>query len=193
VHFAEAASKALIQTENASFDQKAPIFDKSFLKSSESRTLRLVQTASKALARGADEKSGKYMEFKLYLSEFLKEHGFYSQPIQPFHGNRFNILFENAASVFFLSEHMTEFFTGLQTNNLLKSVLFDLKVPLFVAGTKALGLVRRLITVPLWCLIEDKQMHILEMNLVYSKLVDFLEYSTENLSDFMKGKAHSFY
>ena len=192
VHFAEAAPKALIQTENASFDEKAPILDKRFLKSSESGTLRLVRTASKALARGADEKSGKYMEFKLYLSEFLKEHGFYSLPLQPFRGNRFNILFENAASVFFLSEHMTEFLTGLQTNNLLKSVLFDLKVPLLLAGTKALGLVSRLITVPLWCLIEDKQMHILEMNLVYSKLVDFLEYSTENLSDFMKGKAHSF-
>lgn len=192
VHFAEAASRALIHTENASFDEKAPILDKRFLKSSESGTLRLVRTASKALARGADEKSGKYMEFKLYLSEFLKEHGFYSLPLQPFRGNRFNILFENAASVFFLSEQMTEFLTGLQTNNLLKSVLFDLKVPLFVAGTKALGLVSRLITVPLWCLIEDKQIHILEMNLVYSKLVDYLEYSTENLSDFMKGKAHSF-
>ena len=87
---------------------------------------------------------------------------------------------------------MTDVLTGLQTNNLFKSVLFDLKLPLFVAGTKALGLVSRLITVPLWCLIEDKQIHILEMNLVYSKLVDFIEYSTENLSNFMKGKAHSF-
>jgi hypothetical protein len=162
------------------------------LKSSESGTLRLVRTASTAFALGADEKCGKYMKFKLYLSEFLKEHDFYSLLLQPFRGNRFKILFENAASVFFLSEHLTEVLTGLQTNNLFKSVLFDLKLPLFVVGTKALGLVSRLITVPLWCLIEGKQIHILEMNLVYSKLVDFIEYSTENLSNFMKGKAHSF-
>ena len=89
---------------------------------------------------------------------------------------------------------MTDILTGVQSNNLLKSVLHDLKVPQFLAGTKALGLISRLITGPLWCLIEDKQIHILDMNRIYSKLVDFLERecSPENLIEFMEGKAFPF-
>ena len=74
-----------------------------------------------------------------------------------FRGNRLIILFENGASVFFMSGKMT----GVQSNSLLKSVLHDLKVPQFLAGTKALGLLSRIITEPLWCLIEDKQINIL--------------------------------
>ena len=60
-----------------------------------------------------------------------------------FRGNRFIILFENGASVFFLSGKMTDFLTGVQSNSLLKSGLHDLKVQQFLAGTKALGLISR--------------------------------------------------
>lgn len=104
VHFAETTSKALLEVENGYFDTNTPIFDKSFRKTCESGTLRLVRTASKAFSRGADEKSGLYSDFKLYAHTFLKENGFHGLPLQEFRGNMFNILFENAAGVFFLSK-----------------------------------------------------------------------------------------
>ena len=58
VHFAETSSKALVKVENEIFNNSIPIKDPSFKKSSESGTTRLVRTACKAFARGADEKSG---------------------------------------------------------------------------------------------------------------------------------------
>jgi len=91
-------SSFLIETENGFFENKPPIFDRNALKLSESGTLRLIRTASKALARGTDEKSGKYCDFKMYSKDFLQENGYYTLPLQPFRGNRFNLLFENAAT-----------------------------------------------------------------------------------------------
>lgn len=59
-HCAELANKCLIQVDCGFFDGKAPIFDALFRKSSESVAFRLVRVAPKALARGADERSGKF-------------------------------------------------------------------------------------------------------------------------------------
>lgn len=57
-----------------------------------------------------------------------------------------------------------------------------------MAGAKALGLVSRIVTRPLWSLIEDRNVHILEMNSSYSKLTDFLNAAATNIPDFMTGK-----
>ena len=115
------------------------------------------------------------------------ENNLHSLPLQPFHGNRFNILFESAAGLFFLHEKVEEFLAGHQSNNLLKFVPFDLKVQEYLAGVKALGLISRLITGPLWCLLEDKTIHIFVMNKHYLQLVTFLEDTVENIESFMTG------
>ncbi len=78
---------------------------------------------------------------------------------------------------------MQEFLTGINTNKLLKSVLHDLNIPDYLAGTKALGLVSRLLTGPLWCFIEDKNMHILDMNEHYSTFLQCLEESSQKVTD----------
>jgi hypothetical protein len=82
-------------------------------------------------------------------------------PLQPLRGNRFNILFSNAGHVYFLRNKMQEFLekTSL-SNGLLQSVLKDLKTPFFIAGCKALGLISKLITTPLWNVIENKNVSI---------------------------------
>ena len=80
---------------------------------------------------------------------------------------------------------MCQFLEGNSSNNLLKSVLHDIKVPDFVAGVKALGLVSRLVTGPLWCLLEDKTVHVLDMNENYLRLVNFLADASANLPEFM--------
>ena len=65
---------------------------------------------------------------------------------------------------------MILYLEGNNTNALLKAVLEDLKTPKFVAGFKALGLISCLITTPLWSMIEDKTINIVDMNGKYTEL-----------------------
>ena len=142
VHLAETASAALLETEKESFDDDPPIMDKFFRKPKEPGTTRLVRTACKAVAEGGDEKSGCHGSFLEYFRPTLEQDGFRGRlPITPFRGNRFTILFENAGSVFYLSEHIQSYLEGGATNKLLKAVLHDIKLPEYLAGAKALGLV----------------------------------------------------
>ena len=50
-----------------------------------------------------------------------------------------------------------------------------MQVPEFIASCKALGLVNKIITGPLWRVIESKDVSILDMNSRYQLLVDRLE------------------
>jgi len=70
-------------------------------------------------------------------------------PIERLRGNRFNILFSNAAGVYFLISKLKEFLQRNDTNRLLKSVKFDINKHEYGTGCKALGLIAFLITVPL--------------------------------------------
>ena len=176
------------ETDKVFFGDNQPIANKSFLKANESGTARLVQTACKTFARGADEKNGIHAPFQAHIRSFLDENKMKSIPLVPYPGNRFNILFENAGNVSFLSPHMTEFLQGYQNNMLLTAVLKYLNVPEYLAGCKALGLVSKLITVPLWCQIEDCDTHIMDMDNIYHQVVEYISSSEDKLDEFMNGK-----
>ena len=95
-----------------------------------------------------------------YVKDDLKRLGFHALPLERFRGNRFNILFSNAARVYFLAPYVQEYLQGGHQNRLLQSVKHDINVPEYLAGCKALGLVSELITKPLWGLIENKNVHV---------------------------------
>ena len=149
VHMADTCSKTLVESDNATFDE-APILDKTFKKANESGSVRLVRTCCKAFAKGADEKNGQFQQFSTYVQVMLKENGLNSIPLEPFRGNRFNILFRNAGAVFFLKEEIKRFLDLESSNRLLAAVKHDINTPEYLAGCKALGLISELITVPLW-------------------------------------------
>ena len=131
-------------------------------KTNEAATVRLVRTSCKAFAAGADEKSGVYGQFRIFAKEFLHHHHLHSLPIIPFRGSRLNILFDNAAGMFFLREQMLQFLQPFGAENrLTKVVLCDIQVPELLASCKALGLVGRLVTQPLWSVIEKKDVNVL--------------------------------
>ncbi|XP_060557311.1 uncharacterized protein LOC132717769 [Ruditapes philippinarum] len=84
---------------------------------------------------------------------------------------------------------MKSFFECVGTNNnLQRSILFDLKVPEFIAGTKALSYISKFITCPLWSVLEDKTVSITDMNSKYLQVVTFLEDAIENIDQFMAGE-----
>ena len=102
VHLAEVASSAAVEAENGFLGEQLPIMDGSFLKTKEPGATRPIRTACKVAAQGGDGKSGCHGTFLEYTRPKLRDDGFHSLPSEPFRGSRFNILFQNAASVFFL-------------------------------------------------------------------------------------------
>ena len=124
----------------------------------------------------------------MFAKEFLHRHHLHSLPIIPSRGSRFNILFDNAARTFFLREQMLQFLQQFGAENrLIKAVLCDIQVPELLASCKALGLVERLVTQPLWSVIEKKDVNVLDMNSKYKQLLDFCSTVNDNMDNFMKG------
>lgn len=157
-----------------------------FTKKSESPIIRCVRTACKLFARGADEKNGCFAEFSSYLEDHNKKN-----ILTAFKHNRFNVLFYDGGAVFYLRNEIQEFIDKVHgmPNTLVSAVYFDLKEPWCVAGAKALGLISKLLTAPLWRLLEDPKVHIAEMSQVFTELVMFLQdYSSDDrVASFMNG------
>ena len=134
-------------------------------------TERLVRTACKAFHHRGSQQAGSSLLFRTYL----KKEGIAKIPLAQFVGNRFNILFYDAAGVYYLRNHMQHFIEsvhGVEANRLLQAVLSDLKSQLYVSGCRALGLIDKLVTGPLWRKIQDSSTSVLDMGPVYCELVE---------------------
>ena len=174
VGMADTTSITLLHWENAHFDSTVgSIRTGAGFPSSESGVVRLITITCKAMGRHGSEQSGVYQLF----TTFLKSNNIKHNPLSPFKGNRFNILFYDAGVVFYLSSLIKKFLLDVwQTpKRLLKAVLDDIQIPEYLAGCKALGLVNKLITGPLWRVIESKNESILDMNVRYRRLLECLE------------------
>ena len=149
-----------------------------------SGTVRLIRTACKAFEKRGDEKSGYPLQFNTYLNQ----NGVEKNPLIHFRGNRFNVVFANGARVFYLHKHIVNFLTNsLGTpNRLLKAVLDDASCKLYIAGCKALGLIDKHITGPLWRILESN-IHILDLPHYYNKLLQFIQ-QCRDMSGFMTGE-----
>ena len=124
VHMAEVASSAAVEADNGFLGEQLPIMNGSLLKAKEPGATRLIRTACKAAAQGGDEKSGCHGTFLEYMRPKLRDNGFHSLPLEPF-----NILFQNAASVFFLHDDLTIFLRANAMNRLLKAACLTWKCP----------------------------------------------------------------
>ena len=172
VNMAENVTEALKLFENANGTSD-----------NESGTVRLVRTACKAFQRRACEKSGCPLQF----SSYLKQQGFDSNPLINFRGNRYNVLFANGGRVYQLNEHIVNFLKKVwgTPNRLLQAVLNDAKSNLNIAGCRALGLIDKHITGPLWHIMESG-IHILDIPNNYKVLHTFVQ--NDDVSGFMTGE-----
>ena len=152
--------------------------------SSESGTQRLVRTACKALHKRGSEQAGCPVQF----STFLRGKGITKVPLASFVGNRFNIIFYDAAGIYYLHSEILEFLEVHGTSNrLLCSVQAHLHVPEFVAGCKALGLIDKLVTGPLWRTLEESSISILDMSAHYSEMLEMFERWSVDASSLLAG------
>ena len=111
-------------------------------------------------------------------------------PLASFRGNRFNIVFYDAGALFYIAPLVQKFFKEVwQTpNQLLKAVSADLSIHEYVAGCKALGIVNKVITGPLWRVLECKDITILDMNQRFKTLLSCLNDWSVNASSVIAGE-----
>ncbi|XP_070207979.1 uncharacterized protein [Littorina saxatilis] len=195
VNFAEVSEKVLKRFEDADDDQPQVEENK---RPNEGKTVRLVRQASKCFARGGDEKSGCYQDFRSYMMERDEaEEGLaktkVAKLLAPFRGNRFNILFFNAEVVFFIHKEIRDFFSRVQlpSNGLQKAVSESIQNDVIIATLKALGLCSKLVTSPFWRALEEKG-SIEDANSIYAKLHDFLREAKGDASDVLTGTLSPF-
>ena len=113
----------------------------------ESGALRLIRTVCKSVQHRGCEKSGRMVTFEI----FMEERNITRLPIYQFLGNRFNILFLNGDGVYFLFDHLINFFDQIELDNRsLVAAYCDLKVLTFRAGCRVLRLIEKLVTGTLW-------------------------------------------
>lgn len=74
-------------------------------------------------------------------------------------------------------------------NQLLRAVFNDIQVPEYLAGCKALGLVNKIITGPLWRVLESSDVSILEMNKYFQTLLTCLDSWSKDTSEIVAGTA----
>ena len=179
VNMAETVSESLklFEKDHNSMEDTQP-------NDSESGTIRLVRTVCKAFERRGNEKSGYPLQFNIYLDK----HGIEYNPLIHFRGNRFNVIFANGGRVYYLHQHIVNFLTNVwgTPNRLLKSVLEDASKDVNVAGCKALGLINKHITGPLWRILESN-LHILDLPQYYQRLLSFVS-NCQDPSGFMTGE-----
>lgn len=133
---------------------------------SSSGTQRLIRTACKTFHHRGSQQCGTSTLFRSYM----KQKGIFKLPLAQFIGNRFNILFYDAAG---LQHHMVQFLQsvhGKNMNRLLQSVLDDLNNPILIAGYRALGLIDKIVTGPLWRRLEESSVSVLDMSYTYCQL-----------------------
>ena len=127
-------------------------------------TFDFIRASTKLCVPGADEKSGYGLLFKSYLDQLEPP---VALKMCTFHGHRINLLFAMGASVFFHRNHMKDFinvyFNKEDRNRLLGAVYNYLNNPMYLAGCRAFGIIDKVLTGPLWRIIENTN-HILDLN-----------------------------
>ncbi|GFY44526.1 uncharacterized protein TNIN_185781 [Trichonephila inaurata madagascariensis] len=129
------------------------------------------------------------VEFKDFL---LKVKKLDTLPLAPYKGNLFNVIFHNSAGIWFYHETgiLTEFFEEMKKKEFDASPLSDiLSEKHSFAFAKALGLLGKLVAVPLWTVLEDDEVQI---GLRYNSLLKNVENWSKDASKFMRGQERLF-
>ena len=179
IGLATEANKALITFEDITVKSKNKSFDV-INQAGESGTVRTIRTVCKAFEKHGSEEAGVMVNFAVFLKNLKCK-------LTHFRGNRFNVVFWNGAGVYFHKQNFADFFEVHGTpNRLLRAVKEDLSEIAHIAGARALGIIDKLVTGPLWRLVE-KVDTILDLNekfqYMQSKFREWAEDATPLLFD----------
>ena len=149
----------------------------------EARSCQLLWELSKAFTRGHDYQQGGAVHlFEPYLSRIGEKNHFVS-----LHGERINVLFVQGAAAYYHRKHVSNYLDecSLQQNKLLSSIA-AVDVKLYQACFRALGIFGKLITSPLFRIIEDKSFHIFQLNDMWNEVVKQMEEFSKDSKPLLK-------
>ncbi|CAH1242603.1 Hypp6877 [Branchiostoma lanceolatum] len=182
VNFAPEANSTLKLFEDAVAEGSNP---NAFTKQGESGAARLIRTACTAFTDHGSEKSGAPHYFNSHLSH---HHGEDTNCMVTFRGNRFNILFNNAAAVYHHHKQIISFVASWPNpNGLLKAVKADAAQKVYLAGVRALGIVDKTITGPFFRLLGIEN-GVLKMNTHLHQMQLGLERWSKDASTLLGGE-----
>ncbi|XP_069109507.1 uncharacterized protein [Argopecten irradians] len=117
----------------------------------------------------------------LLVSLYLKEKNI-PIPVKNFRGNRFNILFHNAAATFFLSPYLREYFVNCKTTlNMTQHFILNCLTDSNIMNIcQCLGIISKLITEPYWIKAGNEIKNALEMTPVYYRMVEIFKEGASN-------------
>ena len=155
-NFATAADKGVLAYEEAVSTGKNP---HAYNNDDESGTLRLIRTSAKALTKRGCDQAG----VNSYFESFLATHN-RSNHIVTYVGHRFNVMFVDAAAVFYHKDDIKTFLQLMpDPNRLLRAVAWDVKQRVYEAALRALGLLSKFVMEPFYKLLIDGK-SILDIN-----------------------------
>ena len=134
-----------------------------YLEHSEPSCTRLVRTTAKLLAPGGQDQWSAHDEFVIFVTDREKRCN-----LVDYHHTRFNIVFHDS------------------WNTLIKAVMSDISDSWFLEGARALELVRKLLTSPLWRVSEGKSIHIADIGSYYSSMLFMMESCLDNENEMQK-------
>ena len=117
----------------------------------QSGTFRFIRTAAKAFTQHSCDKAGVYSYFQSFLDGRSRDN-----KLITFYGHRFNVAFCDAAAVLYHKDDISAMLDSWPNpNQLLKSVGFDIREKVFIAGARAKGMVHKLVTGPFQTLLSE--------------------------------------
>lgn len=147
-----------------------------------------IRATTKLCVPGADEKSGYGLLFKSYLNQLETP---VDLKLTTFHGHRINLLFSMGASVFYHRNDINNFielyFNKEDRNRLVKAVYSYVNNPVYLAGCRALGIIDKILTGPLWRIIENVH-HILDLNDIWLVFKTSIELLSKDPTELIEGK-----
>ena len=184
VGLAEAAEETLKVWESTTEGEEVVSSSKS------SRTQNLIRTACKSFHHRGSEQAGCSTHFRTHL----RHKGIEKLPLASFIGNRFNILFYDAAGVFYLKSYMLDYLQNYHgsRNRLLQSVFEDLKSPFLITGCRVLGIIDKVVTGPFWRYLQTSSVSILQMSEVYTRMRDTFQKWSEDAQPVLESQVSLF-
>jgi hypothetical protein len=153
----------------------------------EKSTAQFIRAATKLCVPGADEQSGYGLLFDTYLKSLNTP---VKSKLHTFHDHRINIVFRLIAAVYYhhqqIASFVKEYFAPDQKNKLVVAVEEYIKSPVYIAGCRAMGIIDKPLTGPLWRQIEDAK-HILDLKDMWLTFKNHMEEYSNDASDLVKG------
>lgn len=141
---------------------------------------RLIRSVCQFLGPGGNAVAGVPEDFNQFLNTRQKKNH-----LQKFERTRFNILFKNAAAVYYHLSDIEEFLVLCQNTLLSKAVKADTGVSCFRGEVRSLGLFYKFVTEPYNILLSEKK-HILDVNPYFLKLAQYLNTCHQEPGQFFK-------